>query len=148
MSTPRGCTGRLHPGVAALAAFGFSLPIWYAVTDHRWVIWMGIVLGFIACEMGARTRGSGWYAHWRPALTMAGIVALGFALLALVFDALFPETFNRSLAGGLLQQSLLFTYFFIAFSYLSPVTGKQRKTVGETAYKTAWETPGKETAHE
>lgn len=45
MSHHKRPTRGIHPVPAAVATFGFSLPIWSVVNNQRWLIFLGMFIG-------------------------------------------------------------------------------------------------------
>lgn len=115
----------IHPAPAAVAAFGFSLPIWSVVNDQRWLIFLGMFIGCAALFHAEKAR-------WNEsqlrgtALTILLMLA-GFAAVSYGFDAIASEDFNTSPTGAAIQHALLFIWFFICFVFLYPVSAPSPK---------------------
>lgn len=110
----------IHPAPAAVAAFGFSLPIWSVVNDQRWLIFLGMFIGYTGLYFVKKARWN--QASLKGTTTAILIMLAGFAAVSYGFDAIASEDFNTSPTGAAIQHALLFIWFFICFVFLYPVS--------------------------
>lgn len=125
MSRHKRPTRGIHPVHAAVAAFGFSLPIWSVATDQRWVMFLGLFIGYTGLYFVEKARWN--QASLKGTTTAILIILAGFAAVSYGFDAIASEDFNTSPTGAAIQHALLFIWFFLCFIFVYPVSAPSPK---------------------
>lgn len=117
--------------MALIAACGMSLPIWYTATGNSWIVFAGIAIFYPVLDRAVPHEARGRQL-WAPTALLMALALIGIWGIGYIFGTFFPGT-AATPPLLVIQQVLLFIYFFLTLRFILPRRPLTPKTQEEPA---------------